>query len=331
MTAKRISPKTRNDVWDRKPVLWTVLGTCLGLVLLYVSTRKVDGETLLATLQSADLRWAFALVVVIVGFTLLKAWRWKLLLRPIVDVRFGSLHSAIYVGLAVNYLIAHVGEFLRATVIARGSRVSNSAVFATVVVERALDFLAFLIVITALYMFASDLPEYVATAGVITGGIVVIAIVGLYSFLHPPDWLVRLLEAISRPLTVDMRTWCARQIRLFRRGLVALRDIRIMIAVFVISVLQWLLIVAAIWVSTLAVGESVSIVALVATFVLILVGLTLPNSPMQIGTTQLAFTIGLSTGGIMATSAIAASLVYTMFLIIPVMVIGGMCLLRNRI
>ena len=103
-----------------------------------------------------------------------------------------------------------------------------------------------------------------------------------------------------------------------------------MIAVLVVSVLQWLLIVAAIWASALAVGESASIVALVTTFVLILVGLMLPNSPMQIGTTQLAFTIGLGTGGIMATTAIAASLVYTMFLIIPVMLAGGVCLLRNR-
>ena len=216
MTAKRISPTTRDNAGNRKPVLWVVIGILLGLVLLYASTRKVDADALIVTLSSADPRWALALIVVVIGFTLLKTWRWQLLLRSMVNVKFGSLYSAIYIGLAVNFLIAHVGEFLRVAVIAGKNRASISAVFATVVVERALDFLAFLVVIAVLSMFSSDLPEYVATAGYIAGAIVVIAIVGLYAFLHTPDWLLRLIEALSRPMSVGVRTWCAHQFELFR-------------------------------------------------------------------------------------------------------------------
>jgi uncharacterized membrane protein YbhN (UPF0104 family) len=75
---------------------------------------------------------------------------------------------------------------------------------------------------------------------------------------------------------------------------------------------------------------TVTIVPVAATFVLLIVGLMLPNSPMQIGTTQLAFAIGLGTGGVTATAAVAASLVYTLFLILPIMVVGGFFLLRSR-
>ena len=319
-----------NAARDRKPVLWTIFGTLLGLILLYASTRKVDSATLIATLKAADLRWGLSFVVIVVGFALLKAWRWNLLLRFIPDVKFGNLHSAVYVGLAVNFLIAHVGEFLRAAIIARGSRVSVSAVFATVVVERVVDFVAFLTVIAFLSMFATDLPDFVGMASVITSGIVVAAVAGLYALLHTPAWLSRLVAIISRPLPEGLTSWCLEQIELSRNGLIALQDARMMIIVIAISVLQWSLVVVAICCSVMAVGESITIVALVVTFVLILVGLMLPNSPMQIGTTQLAFTIGLGTGGIMETTAVAASLVYTLFLIIPIMIVGGVCLLHGR-
>ena len=103
-----------------------------------------------------------------------------------------------------------------------------------------------------------------------------------------------------------------------------------MLLAVVLSVLQWSLIVAAIWFSALAAGEAVGLVAATAIFVLIVLGLSLPNSPMQVGTTQLAFTVGFSAGGHSAAPAIAASVVYTLFLILPVMIAGGIYLLALR-
>lgn len=330
MTAHQSPAGSNNAARNRRPILWTVFGTLLGVVLLYAATRKVDAATLVATLKSANLWWGLAFIVIVVGFTALKAWRWQLLLRPIVEVKFNRLHSAIYIGLAVNFLVAHVGEFLRTAMVARNNQAAVSAVLATVVVERALDFVAFLAVIACLSLTASNLPDYVGTAVVITGGVVVLAVIALYTFLHPPQWLLRLIITLSRPIPEALKSWSLHQIERFQIGLVAIRDMRMMLTVIAISVLQWSLIVGAIWCSAAAVGESATIVALVATFVLILLALMLPNSPLQIGTAQLAFTIGLGTGGIMATTAVAASLIYTMFLIMPVMMIGGICLLNNR-
>jgi uncharacterized membrane protein YbhN (UPF0104 family) len=59
------------------------------------------------------------------------------------------------------------------------------------------------------------------------------------------------------------------------------------------------------------------------------IGLTLPSSPAQLGTTQLAFTLGLSLASNETEIAFAASVVYTCCVNIPYMIIGAICWLRS--
>jgi hypothetical protein len=96
-----------------------------------------------------------------------------------------------------------------------------------------------------------------------------------------------------------------------------------------VSALQWGLVWVAIWAGGRAVTGFVSPMAATVTFVLIIVGLTLPNSPLQIGTTQLAFVVGMGTDGTIVSEAVAASLVYTAFLILPIMLAGSSLVLRG--
>jgi uncharacterized membrane protein YbhN (UPF0104 family) len=49
-----------------------------------------------------------------------------------------------------------------------------------------------------------------------------------------------------------------------------------------------------------------------------------------VGTTQLAFTIGLAAFGVGAAHAFAASVVYTVFGLLPMLVAGGIYFLRHR-
>jgi hypothetical protein len=315
---------------DRKPALWTVIGSLLGLVLLYAATRQVDLHSLKETFATTDIKWTAAVLASAAGFIAIKAWRWGLLLRFVPGLRFSRLHAAVYVGLAVNFLIAHAGEFLRAALIARQNEVSMSAVIATVMVERALDFIALLLILAILSVAIAELPTYFRTALVVTGGFAVMAVLALYLLLHTPHWLRGIVEAVGGTLPPGLRAWCVNQITLSRTGLIAIGDVRRMMIAVAASVLQWLLVILAVWCSARAVGVTATIVPVAATFVLLIVGLMLPNSPMQIGTTQLAFAIGLGTGGVTATAAVAASLVYTLFLILPIMVVGGFFLLRSR-
>ena len=318
------------ELRKHRPFLWTMVGTSLGLGLLYAATRKVDLASLLTTLQYVNWNLAAGILGATLGFNAIKAWRWRVLLRFIPGITFRELHASVYIGLAVNFLVAHVGEFLRTVMIATQRGVAISAVFASVLVERALDFMALLILIAAVLVFYPDPHEIVAIAGAVSGAAVVVAGTGLYLLLHQPDWLSPLVSKMSRALPERVRDFARLQLERSRLGLAAIGNLRLMILAAIVSVVQWSLVVAAIWCSGQAVGESVAPVAAISTLVLIIVGLTLPNAPMQIGTTQLAFVIGLGTGGTQATTAIAASLIYTTFVIIPTMIVGGVLMLRIR-
>lgn len=307
-----------------------MVGTALGLVLLYASTRKIDPATLVATLRSADWHWVFGILGATCTFIAIKAWRWGVLLRFVPGLRFRELHAAVYVGLAVNFLVAHLGELLRAAVIARRRGVAISAVFVSVLVERTLDFIALLVLLALVFVISPGLPDMVAAATAFVVGLVLAALAGLYLLVYRFDWLQRLAAALTRPLPRRLRDWSLERLEGSRQGLAAITNLRLMTLAVSVSVIQWALVVVAIWCSGLAVGAHVSLVAATVTFVLIVIGLTLPNSPLQIGTTQLAFAVGLGTDGTQATAAIAASLMYTSFLIIPIMIAGGTLMLRLR-
>ena len=318
------------DNGSRKPLMWSVFGALFGLGLLYAATRKVQLSALRETLDSVDEVWLLGILALTFAFVALKAWRWGMLLRFLPGTKFSELHSAVYVGLAANFLVSHMGEFVRTMIIARRRDASASAVFASVLVERALDFIALLVLLALAGLLTPDLPDITKVAAVLTGALVMAAIAGLHLLLRPPTWLARVAAKAARPLPVAAQTWLRTQLSRSRQGLASIRDPRRMMIAISVSVLQWSLIVLAIWSSGLAVGQAVSLTAAIVTFVLIVFGLTLPNAPMQIGTTQLAFAIGFGIDRTGATSAVAASIIYTAFLIIPVMVLGAACLVRGR-
>lgn len=302
----------------------------LGLVLLYASIRKVEFGQIREALRSAHWTWALLALAGNAAFIAAKAWRWKNLLRFSPDVRFSELHGAVYIGLAMNFLVAHVGEFLRSAIIARKRDLAMSAVFASVVVERILDFIAMLFLLAIVFASAPSLPDIVEMAGIGAALIVVIATSGLFALLHPPQWLCGLAGKCARLLPARTSDLLTEQLRKARLGLESVKDLRLMTVVLVTSVLQWTLVVSNIWCSAAAVGESVSLLAAFVVFVIIIAGLTLPNSPLQIGTTQLAFVLGLGIDHVSASTAIAASLIYTVCVILQTMIVGGVLLIARR-
>ncbi len=313
----------------RNAVLWTLAGTALGLALLYAATRKVDTAALVTTLRSVDWPWLGVVLGATIAFCAIKAWRWGVLLARARSLPFRELHAAVYVGLAVNFLVAHVGEFLRAATIARNQRLATSAVLASVVVERMLDFIALLILLSLIAVAVPNRPAAVTTAAAISAAVIVVMLGFLVALLHPPAWSLPCGARFERLLTVRLRRRVSQALGRFRTGLASMRDFRLLFQAVILSILQWVLVIVAIWSCARAVGVASSLAATAVTFVLIVVGLTLPNSPLQIGTTQLAFVMGLATDGIGGTPAIAASLVYASFLILPIMLAGGIALLRS--
>ena len=293
--------------------------------------RNVPLADLARTLESTDLRWALAVVALQLVFIAIKAWRWGLLLKFVPGVRFREMHSAVYAGLAVNYLVAHVGELLRSVSVARKRSASVSAVLASIFVERALDFVALLLLLGIAASFSTEIPEMFTAMLLATFIIIVVAIVGLHMILDTPHWLARWSQRLASPLPKRLVSWVSEQIDRSRQGLASLKDYRLMTLVVLVSVVQWMFVVLLMWASTYAVGEPGTFLAATITFLLVVLGQQIPNAPLQVGTTQLAFALGFGTAGVSATGAVAASVIFMSFAIVPTMLIGGVCILTDQV
>jgi len=312
-----------------KAFVWSALGIAIGAILLYAALTKVDMPSLVSAMGSANYLFGAAILGATAAFVILKAWRWRLLLM-VPSATFRHLHSAVYVGLAVNFLIAHVGEAIRATWITRRCAVPFGTVISTIFVERMLDFLALLALLAGYAAVATNLPEIVYAAAAVVSAALVAAVAVLYLMLRTPRWLAQASGRLLDRLPEKLRRRLSEQLERVRAGMSVFGSRRLMVLVVVGSVAQWVFIVAAIWFSGLAVGSTVTLSGAMVTLLLLVLGLSIPNSPMQIGTTQVAFVMGFGLDGTPAATAVAASVVYTAFLIIPVMLAGSGLFIKGK-
>ena len=132
-------------------------------------------------------------------------------------------------------------------------------------------------------------------------------------------------SAVLGQLPPRPRQWIVHQLQRGVSGLGALREPATVIRCILLSVLQWSCIVGAVAASAWAVGAPIPVSGAIAVFVLTVIGLTLPSSPAQLGTTQLAFVVGFELVGAAAAPAFAASLVYTAAVVVMMMAVGAVC------
>lgn len=304
---------------------WITLGALLGLAFLWAALRGVDLGAVRVVLESVQVGATLATLAAALGFMLCKALRWSILLRPLARVQFGYLHSATYIGSAANLIVAHSGEIVRAMLVGRRAAVAPSAVLATIGIERLFDFVAMLVMLGLVLAIDRHLAGALTAAGLFALAAVVVGIAAMLALLRPTPATSALGQALLRLLPGAWRAWTLAQVRRSRAGLAPISDPATALLSFAVSIVQWGCIVAAVSSSVAAVGLAVTLSAAVGVFVLLMVGLTLPTAPAQLGTTQLAFAAGLALTGTGAEAAFAASVVYTCAVVVPVVILGALC------
>ncbi len=302
---------------------WILAGLLIGSVFFWLALKDIALAQVLAAIRHAG--WPQALATLAAGFVFmaLKGARWALLLRPVTTLESGFLHRSVYAGAAANLIVAHTGEVLRATLVARQTGASASAVLATIAVERVFDFAALAMLSTLAIALDTRVSPQLSSAALLGLAIVVVGIGAAYALVRAAPAAVRVSHVLLAPLPPQARDWLLRQLQRGRVGLEPLVDPKLAAKAAALSLLQWASIVAAIWTSSATVGVAPPLTAAVAVFVLMVIALTLPAPPAQLGTTQIAFVVGLGLVGVPAESAVAASLIYTGLIVVPVILIGG--------
>ena len=146
-----------------KKSLQILLGFLLAAVFLYLAFRGVNFGDLWDSLQRVNYLWVALLIPIIIISHWLRAVRWAYLLSPVKDtLSHRKLFSAVMIGFMVNNVLPRVGEVVRAFAIGRSEGISKSSAFGTVVVERIMDMLTFLFILSAvLFLSPHSLDPFV--------------------------------------------------------------------------------------------------------------------------------------------------------------------------
>ncbi len=142
------------------------LSFLLAFVFLYLAFRGVKLTELWESLRGANYWWVSLLIPLNVLMNWVRAERWAHLLAPIKSpISKRNLFSGVIIGYAINNVLPRVGEFVRPYVVGKLEGISRSSVFATIIVERILDFMSFYcIVCVVLFLYPHSLDPFVNQA-----------------------------------------------------------------------------------------------------------------------------------------------------------------------
>lgn len=317
-----------------RAILGIILGLGFGLYVMY----QVDLRQLGAALRSAQYSYLVLATLVQVSTHLVRVWRWKYLIAPIKRVSPMSLLSATAIGFMANMVLpAHAGEVVRAYVLSRKEQVSTIAGLATIVVERLADLVSFVLMLL-LVVVSPNLPVMdnawargLRVGGIITAGLGLALIGGLWLLLAKTAHMLRLLEYAIRPLPLAWRTRVLEALASFATGLHAFRNGRHLLAVLGISLGLWSLIAY----SNLLVFRAFNLpLPLTAAYFILIVqvlGAVAPLAPGFIGTFHAAVIAGLSIFQISQELALSMAIMMHATFFFPFIVIGMIFLWRESL
>ena len=112
------------------------------------------------------------------------------------------------------------------------------------------------------------------------------------------------------------------QLRHGAEGMAAVKQPKLLLSVLLLSVVHWGLIGISIQCSLWAFDIQADIVTVSLLLGLVILSTSIPTSPGNVGTVQLAYTLGLQTNGASASVIVAASVFYHVLAYVSVLVVA---------
>lgn len=318
-----------------KNVLKLVLGLVLAAALLWWVFLDVDRESLAHALREARWGWLGACLALTLLHYVVRAWRWRLLLRPLKQgLPIRLLVEGVLAGYAVSFVLpGRLGELARPALVARRERLSMTGTLATVGVDRLLDGATLTVFLVIFLILApgttNGIPPEVAGDlrlwGFLVGG-------GMASLL-----LALSLAALYRQNLPALRrdgSWRDRALAMLHaslEALSALHGMRPLAGAVLGSFLIWLVLAAQAWAGIRAFGIDLPFTASFGLIAVLAVGIATPT-PAGVGGFHAAGTAFLGlVYSVQQSQAVAAILVLHLISVVPSIILGGVVLVREGV
>ncbi len=303
-----------------------IVGIALSALFAYLSMRGIDLESVLRGFQSAHYGYVLPVLLCLFLIQVVRSYRWGLLLRPFEKVGQLDLFSVTSVGfLAVVAIPARVGELARPYLITGKSAIPAAAALGTVFVERIFDILSVLAIFFGVLAFV-PLPGWLTKASVLfllmTLGVLLLLLVAIFKREKALNGLRPLLERMPRRYHDRLENL----IHHFIDGATTLKDVRLITAVFLLSLFIWVVDAAAIYLLALGFGFDLPAAAPFVLMVILIIGIAIPTAPGFIGNFHYFCILGLSLFDVPKADALSYAIVLH-FLSIGLIVALGLAFL----
>lgn len=314
-----------------------IIGALVSVFFLWLALRKVEYGDLWATLKSAHWVYLIPNLILVVGVMYIRAWRWRLILRPVGDVSYNRVFSSTMIGfMANNVLPARLGEIARAVSLGIKTGLSRSAALATIIVERVYDSLTLLIFLWLVFAFSriSELTEVerISYLGWVFLAVNIVLIVLLASLQYRNAGFVRVASKMTRPFSQRIQETSKDIIEKFARGLRIHHDWKTTFGVITSSLVLWFIMGISNYFIFLALGfDHLPWEASFVVLVVVSLMISIPSTAGYVGVFHWATQISLQVYGLKESQGLAVAIVLHAAQYIPITLLGFYFLRREHL
>ncbi|MBP1688755.1 MAG: putative rane protein [Deltaproteobacteria bacterium] len=306
------------------------LSIAISAVFLALAVRGVKWSEAADALARAQ----YLYVVPMVGITwwtlLIRAQRWRLLLRPVGTPAMATLVAATNIGFMANMLLPlRIGEVIRPVLVSRKEREPLSGILATVVLERIFD------MFTILFLFGVSASAVAVSDDVRQWGYrlfgLAVVVGGVVALVRWQESLaLRAIRTLLRPLPHQVAEPVDHFLEGFVQALEILDSPLTFLQLLGWSLYLWMVIALIYLCGLLAFQLPVPlIVGSVVVTAVIAIAVSAPSAPGYIGAFQVGCTLSLAIFGVSKSDAFAYSIILHVTQFVGVVAAGLYSLARE--
>ncbi len=313
-----------------KNAIRLLIGVAVSGICLYFATRGTDWSSVGRVLAQAKLGWMLVAAAFAVTAIVVRAQRWRVLLRPVADVPLGASFSATAIGFgATAVLPLRLGEIVRPALLARRVGIGIGPALSSVVLERIFDLLFVILCFLALSMVRT-LDANVQRAAIVLGSGAAVVFVAMLVAVRQRAFAERLIAGVLGILPARLRDALTPIVTGLFDGLAGLGDVATVVKVIAYSAVIWTLNGLPFMFSLVALDIDVPLVAAsLAGVVVVSAFVMLPQAPGFLGTWQLGCVAALEMFNVQEDVAVSFSLLTWALTMLVTISLGGVCLARE--
>lgn len=319
----------------RKLNLKLPAGLLISALFLSAAFFRIDMTRILEILGRTNAVYLFLAILVVLTQYLIRAWRWRILLITIKDTGFLNRLLSLLTGFAANCVFpARLGEFIRANYLGRAERISGSATFGTVVIERIFDGFCLILILVIGIMTTRFPDEYKSIAFTLRGAafsvfITYILIIGfIIGFRYKTDLFIEGFGRVLFFLSSGIKEKGIGIIRNLSLGLAPLKGFYSWAMAIFYSVLIWFIALYQIQFIECSTGIELPFEASFFIQAMAFLGVSIPLAPGFIGPFHLAVQYGFIFYGVPREEALSAAILLHGSFYFPTIILGVLSFIR---